>query len=127
MCYKHTYFSIPVNSTFHFSFLYSLHVKLNECETAAAVFCKLLKAFDCVFIGILLCNLEVYGFKNSVLSWFWSYLSERHQTVFLNWTKSNDCIIDCAVPQGSVLRRVFCGFCILMMWHTTILVVMVPR
>lgn len=85
-----------------FSFLNTVYTKLNEEEIAAAIFCDLSKAFDCVQHGILLQKLERYGFRGSTLEWFKSYLSGRKQIVKIP-NKSDELNINCGVPQGSVL------------------------
>ena len=86
-----------------FSFLEKLYLGINDGESAAAVFCDLSKAFDCVDHGILLRKLEVYGFRGKSLDWFTSYLSERYQRVMINNKLSAPRRIGTGVPQGSVL------------------------
>lgn len=85
-----------------FSFLYRVYTELNMGEAAAAIFCDLSKAFDCVQHEILLKKLGHYGFRGVSLEWFNSYLSGREQIV-TNSTNSKKLNINCGVPQGSVL------------------------
>ena len=58
------------------------------------------KAFDCVDHKILCSKLELMGVDST---WFNSYLTDRKQTVVLNYTKSDTETIKSGVPQGSIL------------------------
>jgi len=86
-----------------FNFLESLYLTLNDGDAAAAVFCDLSKAFDCVSHKILLRKLEAYGFRGQFLKWIESYLSERVQVVSLGGVTSEPQKVTYGVPQGSVL------------------------
>lgn len=86
-----------------FSFLESLYLKLNNHDSAAAVFCDLSKAFDCVDHKILLQKLELYGFRGITNSWFGSYLAGRQQRVLFGDQLSGRLSVNSGVPQGSVL------------------------
>ena len=90
-----------------FGFLEHLYNNLNDGEVAAAVFCDLSKAFDCVSHRVLLWKLGLYGFRETALEWFRSYLSDRVQFVRFNGGTSKDLGIDVGVPQGSVLDPLF--------------------
>ena len=48
-------------------------------------------------------KLEYYGFRGVTLDWFKSYLSNRKQFVRYQMHDSNHKIINCGVPQGSIL------------------------
>ena len=61
------------------------------------------KAFDTVNFDILLQKLQQYGFRDVSLEWFRNYLTDRKQFVYINGVKSEEKIIKCGVPQGSVL------------------------
>ena len=61
------------------------------------------KAFDTVNHHILISKLNQYGISGKSKDWIASYLRNRTQQVKLNGVKSNDKIITCGVPQGSIL------------------------
>ena len=61
-------------------------------------------AFDTVDHTILLERLcHTFGISGQALKWFTSYLSDRSQVVSVNGVKSSSHILECCVPQGSVL------------------------
>lgn len=89
-----------------FMLLEEIYYKINEGEAAAAVFCDLSKAFDCVNHKILLQKLHCYGFRGTSLAWFQSYLTGRYQIVESSGQQSSVAGMTCGVPQGSVLGPV---------------------
>lgn len=86
-----------------FAFLEKLYLQLNNGDVAAAAFCDISKAFDCVTHETLLRKLEIYGFRGRSFDWFSSYLSCRYQKVSFKDKLSNDSELQIGVPQGSVL------------------------
>ena len=66
------------------------------------------KAFDTVDHQILLRKLELYGVKGQALSFLKSYLSEdRSQKYQIQGHVSSEKLIECGVPQGSILGPLF--------------------
>jgi len=64
-------------------------------------------AFDTIDHSILLYRLSnTYGIRNTALSWFESYLTNRFQSVSINDIQSDPVQLTYGVPQGSVLGPV---------------------
>ena len=61
------------------------------------------KAFDTLDHTILLQKMECIGFKDSVIKWFQSYYSNKKFFVTLENVFSDAGLINCGVPQGSIL------------------------
>ena len=64
------------------------------------------KAFDKVNHKHLLHKLRMAGFRGSLLQWFQSYLTNRHQRVTAQGSTSTTQPITSGVPQGSILGPV---------------------
>ena len=68
-------------------------------------------AFDTIDHEILLHRLHnVFGFADTVLSWFQSYLENRTQTVVVHGKHSTPASPHYGVPQGSVLGPILLFF-----------------
>ena len=52
---------------------------------------------------ILLQKLKALGMDSDSVNWVNSYLADRRQVVDVNGTMSNEMLITCGVPQGSIL------------------------
>ena len=77
---------------------------LDSEGAAILVLLDLSAAFDTIDHEILLSILEnEFGIIDKALSWFESYLTDRHQSVTINGTQSEKHKLKYGVPQGSVL------------------------
>ena len=83
--------------------VHQISIAIDNKELSAGIFLDLSKAFDTVNHGILLNKLEHYGIRGTALDWIKNYLYNRKQFVEFNNVSSNLCIINCGIPQGSIL------------------------
>ena len=67
------------------------------------IFLDFSKAFDTITHSKLLDKMERMGVRGLVQDWFRSYLKDRKQLVEVNGKQSQYHIVDCGVPQGSIL------------------------
>ena len=72
-------------------------------DTGIGIFLDLKKAFDTVDHNILLYKMHNNGVRGIVSDWFRSYLYDRQQYTAIQQYVSNNEIVACGVPQGSVL------------------------
>ena len=72
-------------------------------EVSAVIMLDMSAAFDVVDHDILLSKMSLYGFEDSALFWIKSYLTSRSQSVFIEGCLSDPLLLDCGVPQGSIL------------------------
>ena len=81
-----------------------IHMSLSKGMPTALVLLDLSAAFDTIdHKGLLECLSSWFGFSDTVLSWFASYISDRHQSVKVGSTLSDPKDLRFGVPQGSVL------------------------
>ena len=81
-----------------------VHLSLSRGKPTALILLDLWAAFDTIDHSTLLhCLRTWFGVGGSVLKWFTSYLSERHQSIKIGCTLSDLCKLLFGVPQGSVL------------------------
>ena len=83
-------------------FLNDIYTAINNNETTIAIYIDAMKAFDTVNHQILLKKAEKYGITGKVLDWLGDYLNERYQCTIANNICSEQKLITCGVPQGSV-------------------------
>ena len=84
-------------------FLDNIIDSLDRGGYAATIFLDFSKAFDTVNHHILLQKLSHYGIRGTANKWFESYLSNRSQFCTFGGKQSDEAIISCGVPQGSIL------------------------
>jgi len=77
--------------------------KLDNGFITFGIFIDLRKAFDTINHDILFHKLWHYGIRGLPLNWFKDYLSNRHQSVYIDNVHSSFLKITCGVPQGSIL------------------------
>jgi hypothetical protein len=81
----------------------ALHLKLDIGGEVGAVLLDLKKAFDTVNHKVLLSKLPSLNVSTEVISWMYSYLTNRSQRVRLGDTQSDSLYNNIGVPQGSIL------------------------
>jgi hypothetical protein len=65
--------------------------------------------------SILIQKLQHYGIRGITQQWFLNYLTNRKQIVKYNQTKSEEVVIKCSVPQGSILGPIL--FLLYIEWY----------
>ena len=90
-----------------FSAVASMHerwLKAKEEKSHQAVaFLDLSAAFDTLSKDIVCKKLKCYGFDDTSVKWFDSYLSERQQSVMIGSTISESTTLKVGSPQGAIL------------------------
>ena len=77
--------------------------KLDQNLMVGAILMDLSKAFDCIPHDLLIAKLEAYGLDITSLTYIYSYLKGRKQSVRINNIYSIYLLILSGVPQGSIL------------------------
>ena len=81
-----------------------LYREMDNSKLSLLIALDMSAAFDTIDHPILLKRLlERFGVGNLCLEWFESYLTNRHQFVYISGTSSPIVQCPCGVPQGSVL------------------------
>ncbi len=81
-----------------------IHLNLAEGKPTGLVLLDLSAAFDTIHHGKLLkCLNKSFGFSGHVLDWFKAHVSDRSQSVKVGDEISDPKLLNCGVPQGSVL------------------------
>ena len=76
-------------------------------QVSGVVLLDLSAAFDLVEPSILIKKLRIYGLDEDFLVWIESYLTNRHQAVWIDHCFSDFLACDIGVPQGSNLGPLF--------------------
>ena len=76
---------------------------LDNKKIVGTVFMDLSKAFDCIPHELLIAKVHAYGFNKKVLTFLYSYLKHRKESVKINDTESFFEILLLGVLQGSIL------------------------
>ena len=76
---------------------------INEGKIIGSVMVDFRKAFDLVDHELLLRKLELYKCSTNFIKLMKSYLDNRSQAVSLGGKMSEQGIVKCGVPQGSIL------------------------
>ena len=82
---------------------HSILDSVTSSQEVDTVYLDLSKAFDKVSHNPLLHKLEMCGISGTLLSWFWSYLTDRQQRVVIDGCFSNWLPMTPGVPQRSIL------------------------
>ena len=72
-------------------------------KSTGMILIDLQKAFDSLDHDILLDKIKYLGFTSKTIDWFGSYLKKQSNVVSLDKTHSETGILNCGVPQGSIL------------------------
>jgi hypothetical protein len=110
---QHGFCKCKSTNTALVNFLEDVYKTLDNKEVCVGLFLDLSNAFDMVNHNILLQQLNMYGIRGIAHHWFASYLKNRKQLVEIDhldvttheiqqkWSEEK--IIQCGVPQGSIL------------------------
>lgn len=80
-----------------------IYTALDQNRPSLGIFLDLAKAFDTVSHTKLLESLEDLGFRGKSLNLFKNYINDRVQCCQINYSKSNERVVEYGVPQGTVL------------------------
>ena len=100
---QHGYKSNHSTETLLVKFLNDIIVAIDKKTGVVVLLIDLSAAFDTVQHSILLNILKSIHVKGIALNWFRSFLSGRTQCVIIDGILSDWIVVDCRVPQGSVL------------------------
>ena len=76
---------------------------MEKNEISAVIMLDMSAAFDVVDTSILLGKMKIYGFDESSIEWFQSYMTGRSQKVYIDGHLSDALSLEVGVPQGSIL------------------------
>ena len=76
-------------------------------DISGVLFRDLRKAFNMVDHHVLLCKLKQIGLGHTYVQWISDYLTDRRQITRANDVLSDEGMLTCGVPQGSILGPLF--------------------
>ena len=76
---------------------------MNNKKCVDIIYIDFAKAFDVFSHEKLLFILKSYGISNTIIKWFYNFVSNRSQITLVENSFSNSSIVKSGVPQGSVL------------------------
>ena len=76
-------------------------------QVSGAVLVDLSAAFDLVSPTLLIQKLRIYGLEEDFATWITSYLTDRYQSVWIDYVYSDFLENSIGVPQGSNLGPLF--------------------
>ena len=94
---------ITIQQTYFYHLSYKILKSFDNGVYTGMILTDWQKAFDTIGHKILLDELLPISFSKNTISWYQSYLTERHFTVEVANRVSKFANISCGVPQGSVL------------------------
>ena len=71
-------------------------------QVSGVILLDLSAAFDLVDSGIMIKKLRIYGLKEDILAWVLTYLTNRHQEVWIDHVYSDFTPHSRFTPQGSI-------------------------
>lgn len=104
---QHGFFKGRSTSTNLLSITHDIAESIDQGLQTDVLYLDFSKAFDRLDHNVLISKLNVFGFSDSLINLFKSYLNNRQQYVALSGCTSDHYIANSGVPQGSVLGPLF--------------------
>ena len=115
--HQHAYIHGKSTTTAISALLEYIYKQISTDQLVLVLFLDMTKAFDVINHDLLIRKLEKYGFRNNILSFFKSYLSDRTESIFINHLsphklnnsykinchESSAQTVECGTFQGTIL------------------------